>query len=222
MSMLVSLEDMKAYLGITPADTSYDDFLNLEIQIASEAIEGYCGRIFSEATYTQTFYKDERLRDRSPELPMYHFPVSVVHSVTEVTLANTLTAEEIRNNKKAGILKRLDSNGNRVDWYYSGEKTLEINYTAGYADIPVTIQSVVYSVVGDKYAKKSNGISVDFGSDVQSVSIPGVLNVSFDYTLQANDRSATYGMILGNYVNVLNKWCSERSLIGDIEVDYVE
>ncbi len=39
--MLVSLADMKTYLGI--GDASYDDFLTEQLVLFSSAIEGYCG-----------------------------------------------------------------------------------------------------------------------------------------------------------------------------------
>lgn len=219
--MLVSLDDMKTYLGIDLADTTYDAFLTQQILTVSEAVEGFCGRIFTEHSYVQTFYADERLQDRSPELLMFHFPVTTVSQVLEVDSATVLTPSEYRSHGKTGYLKRL-SDGLRSDWFANGEKTVEVSYIAGYATIPYTIQSVVYSIVGENYAKKSSGIGVDFGSDVQSVSIPGVLNVAFDYTLQANDRKSAFGMILGNYVNVLEPWSSERVLVGQIELDYVE
>jgi len=98
---------------------------------------------------------------------------------------------------------------------------LEVEYTAGYSDIPSVIEDVVFNVVEQRYNKKASGVALSFGNDVQRVSIPGVMSVDFDYTLQANERQSKYGMILGNYGNVLDPWRSERALIGEIKDNYV-
>ncbi len=47
------------------------------------------------------------------------------------------------------------------------------------------------------------------------------MSIDFDYTLQANERKTGFGMILGNYVNILDQYRSERPLIGAIKENYV-
>ena len=68
---LVSLADMKTFLGVVGVDD--DAFLTEQLNLLSETIESYCGRIFSRLSYTQTFYADEMDTPRR-ELFLYHYP----------------------------------------------------------------------------------------------------------------------------------------------------
>lgn len=229
MALLVSLSDMKDYLGIV--DNSYDTFLTNQITIVSDAIEGYCGRIFSSASYTQTFYGADFDRDlESRKLLAFHYPVTAVTEVKEIqsnsdgsTSETVIPATEYLVNEKTGKFFRTFKTGERRFWFgeYGANSRVEITYTAGYASTPTPIEDVVYNLVEQRYNKKVAGIDLGFGNDVQRVSIPGVMSIDFDYTLQQNERSSAFGMILGNYINVLDHYRSERSLIGEIKDNYV-
>lgn len=227
MTMLVTLDEMKTYLKIPLVDLNYDDFLNREIKVISDSIEGYCARKFLEATYSQTFYTDDHLNliDKK-EVHLYHYPVSLINEIKEVTVSAAGNTEDIitefRLHKPTARLQK-ECDGRRDIWFGCYDK-LEINYTSGYLveDIPTPIKEVVYALVSERYNKDQAGISANFGNDVQRVSIPGVMSLDFDYSLQANERDANYGMILGNYTNVLLTFRSERSLLGDIKEEYVE
>lgn len=220
--MLVTLDDMKNYLGIPLIDTTYDAFLTMQIQIISEAIESYCRRSFASATYTQTFYKEEML-ERSTildTLHLYQFPTTVITSVKEIvedTLEETLLSPTTYrvNNPVAWISKKGYEN------FFQNGDVVEVEYVAGFATIPFTIQNAVYSLVQERYNKKVNGIDLNFGSDVQSISIPGTISVAYDYSLQNNERKTAFGAILGSYVNTLDYFRSERALSGDLRLTYV-
>jgi hypothetical protein len=80
---------------------------------------------------------------------------------------------------------------------------------------------VELSIIEERYNKKKSGISLNFGSDVQRVSIAGTISVDFDYSLQSNERVSAYGTILGNYINVLDQYRSERVLTGSGMITYV-
>ena len=71
--------------------------------------------------------------------------------------------------------------------------------------------------VVDERNNKINNIAPNFGSNVQRLSIPGTMSIDFDYTLQANERSSSFGMFLGNYINVVDYYRSERVAIGQVE-----
>lgn len=219
--MLVSLENMKSYLGINPTDTTYDTFLTQQINVVSEAIEGYCGRRFKESSYTQTFYCDEQASNSPDKLVLFHYPITSITSIVPEKTGLPLDASQYRIQKKYGFASKVD-NGRKVAWFDDGSNNFIVVYSAGYAEVPYTIQQVVYNLVSEQYNKKTSGVSLDFGSDVQSVSIPGTFTITFDYTLQANDRTTKFGMIIGNYANVLDPWRSERPIIGAIEENYVE
>jgi hypothetical protein len=202
---------MKSYLGVTTTD--YDTFLAEQLGVISEAVENYCGRIFAEDTYTQTFYSDERT---APEkyLYLFHYPVS---SLTSVEINEVDISDRVRLQGKTGKIT-----SHPIPFFARYEEELVVVYTAGYSTIPLTIQSVVKSLVEERYNKKVAGLDLNFGRDVQSISIPGTINVAFDYTLQANDRKNAFGILLGDYTNVLDFYRSERVLVGEIGTNYVE
>lgn len=207
--MLVSLSDMKAYLGIPSGTTTYDTFLTQQLNVVSDAVEGYCGRKFEDATYTQTFYKEDYEQNKN-EILLYHYPVISIISIVDGDDPIT----EYKIHYPTGYLSRKDG------LFFND--TIEIEYTAGYATVPSTVLHVVYSVVEQNYNKKKSGVALSFGSDVQSISIPGTISVTFDYTLDSNQRKNAYGVILGSYANILDQFRSERTIIGSGKIAYVE
>ena len=211
MSMLVTLADMKTKLGIS--DTSQDTFLTEQITLISDTIEAFCRRKFGQANYTQTWYEQD-MKNKTNTLITYMFPII---SVTSVTIDDTtvLAPTDYRLHKPTGTFTPTDS---CLTW---ADKLVMV-YSAGYATIPSIIQEVVYSLVTERYNKKTAGIDLNFGSDIQRISIPGTMSIDFDYSLQNNERKTTFGVILGNYLNVLDYWRSERAIIGSGELKYVE
>lgn len=209
--MLVTLVEMKAFLG--EVTNTYDTFLTDNITLISEAVETYCGRAFAETTYTQTFYEEELLElPVGKELTLYHYPVSTVTTVILGT-PPTETVTDYRLIPKTGRLYRT------LGWMGVGE--IEVEYVAGFAAIPASIKNVVYNLVQERYAKQKSGIAINFGNNVQRVSIPGTISLDFDYTLQSNDRENAQGMFLGDYMNVLDMYRSERTVCGDVRNTYV-
>lgn len=215
--MLIALDDMKNYLGIPLLDTSNDAFLTLNIQVVSDAIEGYCKRKFASATYTQTFYKN-KFQSIPDSLPLYHYPLVSIASVVEKDedAEPGTPVTDYRYHNPTGILEknwgRFFANGNMV----------VAEYVAGYAVIPALIQSVTYSLVQERYNKRMSGVSLDFGSDVQRISVPGVISIDFDYSLNNNERKTHFGTILGSHINVLDSYASERHILGDVRLVYVQ
>lgn len=209
--MLVTLSAMKSFLGIS--GSTYDTFLTDQINLISEAVEGYCGRVFTQTTYTQTFYQDECTNDDTyQELLTYQFPIISITSVKE-GIPPTEAITEYRVNKDVGKLI------NTTGWFANGD--IEVVYSAGYATIPYVIQNVVFNLVAERYNKKVGGIDLSFGSNVQRVSIPGTIAIDFDYTLSTNERISKFGIFLGDYLNALDPYRTERVLVGDIRNHYV-
>ena len=180
--MLVDLNTMKDYLDIVSND--YDVFLTQQITLVSEAIEGYCGRKFEQANYVQTFYIQDYLNTPQKELYTFHYPIIGTPVVEDV---DDNPVDDFRVQKDLGLLILDD------DYFLRYTRQLvEVTYTAGYAVIPATIQSVVFDLVEARYNKKKSGVALNFGTDVQRVSIPGVISIDFDYTLTLNDRKNKY------------------------------
>jgi len=219
--MLVTLNEMKAYLGLSSTN-EFDAFLTTQITIVSDAIEQYCNRKFAQADYLQTFYREDFSQDDQLKIiPLAMYPVvdliEVVQKVNEADLIG-VEIEEYRVHKPTGILNKNNCSGS----FFSVGDILEVTYSAGYAEIPALVTSVVYAVVQERYNKKVNGIDLNFGSDIQRISIPGTIGIDFDYSLQNNERKTHFGSILGNHVNVLDAFRSEQAIMGSVRITYVD
>lgn len=203
--MLVTLAEMKSILGIS--DNTQDAWLTSQIQLISETVEAYCRRRFLEATYVQKFYNDEQIRT-SKTFNLMHYPVSAV-SLKEDGVVDT----DIRLVKSHGIVSCVGG-----AFFDSGQQEMEFTYTAGYpiTAMPAPLKSAIVGMVEERYNKKTSGVSLNFGSDVQRISVPGTLSIDFDYSLTTNERKNTFGTILGTYLNVLDYYRSERVVTGSI------
>lgn len=230
--MLVTLDDMKTYLKIPLVDTTYDDFLTREINIISTAGNNYCGRILEQGSYTETWYGQD-FPDTSyiPELFSFHYPVisitqiDIIERSQGVDSTTTLTADEYRLYKSKGKLKRVDADSySQKQWFSEASinnTRIEIQYDAGYAAVPMDIQGAVFEIVAQRYQKEKSDLGMDFGSNVQRVGIPGVMNIDFDYTLTKNERENAFGIFLGDHLNVFDFYRSERSSISQSVVESI-
>lgn len=207
--MLDTLSNVKTRLGIT--GSTYDTFLTQQITLISDAIEGYCRRKFLEADYEQTFYKGDYNPGTSMEL--FHYPVSAVTSIEEDAVV--LDSTKYRLHKPSGNIIRTDGT------FYCAEETV-VTYTAGVTTCPTPVLSVLDSLVQERYNKKTNGVDLNFGSDVQRISIPGAISIDFDFTLNNNDRKSAFGVILGSNLNILDNYRSDRAVVGNGKLLYVE
>lgn len=213
--MLGSVEEFCEWAGIDSESLTDEDaiFIETQLTLLDEAVRTYCRREFELKTYKQTFYSEDYYPER--ELQLYQYPVKELISVEEDSVALTEDQlEEIRLHKPTAILKR------RSGFHLAMET--EVTYSAGYEIIPPIIMNVIYSITQERYNKKKAGIQLSFGSDVQRVSIPGTISVDFDYSLQNNESTSRLGTILGSYVNQLNEYRSERTVIGSGKLQYVE
>ncbi len=212
---MIDLATMKAYLRIS--GSTYDSFLTEQEAVIADAVQNYTGRIFNSNSYVETYYKSDYTWGVEC-LRSYHYPLISVASVKEFDKAgNELYdySSEVRLQKPLGMV--IHSEG----FFIKGGDYIEISYTAGYATIPPVVKSVVLSLVEERYNKKVAGVSLNFGSDVQRVSIPGTISIDFDYSLNSNERTSAFGTILGNYGNSLDFYRSERAVIGSGTITYV-
>ncbi len=214
--MLVELETIKENLAIATADTSQDEFLTNQIILISDTIEAYCRRVFTPTTYIQTFYRSDN--PANSKLTMFHFPTISITSVLEDGVE--LDTADFRIQKIAGMLIKPCS------YFFCADETV-VTYVAGFGTleapaIPSMIQQAVISLVAERYNKKTSGVDLNFGSDVQRISIPGAISIDFDYSLSNNDRKTPFGLLLGSQLNVLDYFRSERSVIGSDTLTYLE
>lgn len=209
--MLVSLADMKTYLGIS--GTTYDNFLTEQLTLVSDAIEAYTKRKFAQATWEEVLYSSDYAFNG--KFKTYHFPIISVTSILDQDDVAIVGADDYRIHKPTGTITRKSG-------YFFGTEETKIRYVAGYATIPPLIQAAVKSLVSERYNKKVSGVDLNFGSDVQRISIPGAIAIDFDYSLQNNDRATAFGGILGSQLNNIDYFRSERALIGSTKLTYIE
>jgi hypothetical protein len=213
MELLQSLPEMKSYLEIDSSDTTYDNFLLDQGEVISSAIETYCKRNFKKKTYTQEFYKDELFDSRGGrigEVLLYHYPVINVNSVLEGTEA----VSDYRVVKSSGVLRKKEG-------LFLNNDVLTVEYIAGYTRLPALVREVFYSLLSERYNKKVAGVDLNFGKNVQRVSIPGTISIDYDYTLDTNNRNTPLGIIVGDTANVLDQFVSERAVMGSLREGYV-
>lgn len=217
--MLVTLNEMKSYLGLSNTN-EWDVFLTTQLEIVSAAVEGYCNRKFQLGSYTETYYIEDFPDDIDyKEMMLSVYPVVSIEAIRqyedeEDTVGELIT--DYRVHKETGIIKR-----NKGSRFFYEKDILEVEYTAGYSTIPVLVTSVIYSIVQERFNKKVNGIDLNFGSDIQRISIPGTIGIDFDYSLQNNERKTHFGSILGNHVNVLDYFRGEKAVMGNLRLNYV-
>lgn len=208
--MLDILTNVKSRLGITTAQ--YDTFLTQQIALVSEVIEQYLGRKILTASYTQHFYcTDYR---KSPLMQLLCYPVKSISSITEDGVV--LDPSCYRLHKPTGSVLRTDHRG-----FFWAEETV-VAYSAGLDSCPTPILSVLDSIVQERYNKQVSGIDLNYGNDVQRIAIPGALQIEYDTSAQHNGSATAFGTILGSQTNVLDPYRSERAILGDSKLIYID
>lgn len=171
---LTVLATVKAECGITT--TTEDANIETWIDQASSACSAYCNRVFGKETVTETFrnrfsYLD-RNANRADTILLSRNPVTVIVSVTQ---DNTVLTENVdfEVDYTEGIMYRLDSNQNSVQWSFS---KLVVNYTAGWDLLGTLPDSIERACISHVKALRS---SADRDPNVKQESIPGVLETSY-------------------------------------------
>jgi hypothetical protein len=72
---LLSLDELKILLGVSAADTSEDDQLNMWIEQYSDVIATMCNRVFAKEKVSETWRGDSMPFD-CPRLFLTHYPVA--------------------------------------------------------------------------------------------------------------------------------------------------
>lgn len=206
---LVSLSEMKDYVGIASGDTSQDVFLQAQLDLISDAIEGYCRRRFVKTTWSEMFYKRSA---ESRVLSLFHYPV-----IDIVSIAGFADYSQYRLHKPTGRLEPKCGIG-----LWSDLDEIEIIYTAGFETVPSPIRAACLSLVQERYNKKKSGVDLNFGSDVQRVSIPGTISIDFDYSLDNNSANVKFGSILGSQQNIIGPYASDRAIVMTDRLAYIE
>lgn len=214
--MLYTVDEIKEDLGITSG--MYDDFLEAQLELVSDVVEAYCRRKFSLATYVQTIYLEDMEGRATKSIPLFHYPLISITSITEKynSSGTPIAISDYRFHTPTALISK-----NMGCSFFRNGNILEVVYTAGYAAVPRPIIHVVRSIVQERYNKKVNGIDLNFGSDIQRINVPGVIGIDFDYSLSGNERKTPFGSMLGNHINMLDAYRSERTVVGSGSLAYV-
>lgn len=223
--MLATLSEVKDFLGET--GNSYDSFLEFQIELISETISQYCRRVFEATDWIQTLEHRDFEKYNRNQIMLFHYPAIAVTGFDDVYEGSPSEVRSpitgYRLHKPTATIE--GGGGYNYGFAWSGwgsSNKIEIKYRAGYETIPAPIRHVIYSLIQEKYNRKKSGVDLNFGSDVQRINIPGVIGVDYDYSLQTNETENAFGQILGNYINVLSTYRSERAVIGSVRREYVE
>ena len=142
---LTSLENVKEWLGLDPANTSDDDLLTRLITAASGFMQRYCNRQFASQAWTE-------IRDGVGNVRMAfaNYPVTAVASVT-------VSGETIPASSGAGTFGYLFTDtmlilqGRR---FRRGFANVELSYTAGFDPIPEEIEQACIELIAFRYREK--------------------------------------------------------------------
>lgn len=134
--MILTLAELKKFLGMLSTDTANDDKLNKILKGAYKDAEGYCHTIFDNADYTQYISFNE---DRIKRIYTKYIPIV---SVDSLTINNTVLTEDTDfylDNKDKGVIDLVSIRN------LTGIRSAKIVYNAGYtaltfpADLEVAI-----------------------------------------------------------------------------------
>lgn len=164
---LTTVANVKEYLGI--AGTSEDALLNRLKDWATDLIHSYCGRIFTEASYDESYDGDG-----TEGLLVNQYPVSTV-TLLEVSGA-LKDASSYALYGQLGLLKL------KSEKFPRGKNNVRLQYTAGYTVIPKDLEQAAIELVAIKYYDRGrNRLGVDAKDGVSYVShLPEEIRVVLD------------------------------------------
>jgi hypothetical protein len=173
--MLISLEEIKAYLGIDPGDTSNDAYLTAQILASTAMVERYCGREFEQIATEQLIYNPRRT------LNLTRFPLVSLEAITgEYT---TISIDNYKLDKLNGRLLPTHLVG------YYGDCWINIEYTGGYLpeELPADLKSVLMDLVASRYYNQG----VDISKPVKSEKVDGIGSTT--YAVDGNGSTGGFG-----------------------------
>jgi hypothetical protein len=126
--------------GLPGIGTYTNDQISAAINAATAAINNYCNRVLTSATYTGEIY-DGNDRDY---LYLRQYPITAVASITLDDTALTVTTDY-----------EIDTQAlYREDYWTAGRRNIVVTYTAGYTTIPEDLVMAVTHIVADMLASE--------------------------------------------------------------------
>lgn len=192
MASLPTLAEIKAALGIDPADDTKDAAIERTLEAAIDIIETYCGRGFA---YKAEVEEHDPITSRDRWLFLFRFPVEAVTSVRAEGSVYPVSSYAIY--KKSGLLQWLQhyTFGASPCSPCSADKSITIEYTGGYKDDawPAGLVDVIESFFYVKWRSRGSG-------DIASAAPSGAVKSS-----TVDGLAITYADALGSASAVLEQ-----------------
>lgn len=166
---LTTLDTVKAELGVT--DNAQDDFLQMKIRQASDAIASSCNRDFAQETLEDYFALDLTCRNGDP-LILSRVPVTSVVSVLDGT--SPISASDYEFDEQTGMLWRMTSNI-RSNWNWFGGRIV-VRFIGGFEllpTLPFDLEQACISLVRTSWFSRTRDPAV------RSESVPDVVAYSY-------------------------------------------
>lgn len=154
MADLIELSDYKEYKQIT--SSTRDGKIQKLITQVSALIENYCGRKFFE--YASSPGVTEWFDSNTDKVYLKHFPVIAVNSVN-ISVDGGLTQTALTENDVNGggffadlengvvMTQKIGDKFQASGYYNTAYRSLEINYYAGYVDLPEDLKLAVLDTI---------------------------------------------------------------------------
>ena len=166
--MLVTLEQIKTYLGITGTD--HDDTLTYLGGVVTAVVQKETGRVLEPTDFTDTFIRQQRIW-------LQEYPL--------------IQIDEIRANGDVWDPDRVFADPNVGHLFYqTGSfksddfpriETLEIDYRAGYDPLPMDLEIIVLDSVEMLFNQKQNG-DAGLGAGIDSVNLFDMGSIKLTHT----------------------------------------
>ena len=148
---LITLAFAKEYIGISV--TTYDSLLSDLIAEASLIVNEYCNRTFTLTTYSE--YYD--IFQPSYGLILKKIPITAISTI--VLNPNTVYSETVQGSQyiysSYGEVQLLPTSTSTAI-FPTGFRSVQANYTAGFATIPISIQGATAEMVKNLYYLSTN------------------------------------------------------------------
>jgi hypothetical protein len=150
---LVTLSDLKTYLGYDAGDLDDDEILGHMLQIVREQFDEYCDRTLLAADHTE-YYSGDGART----LVLANYPVNSTRSEIAVYVdqdqefgADTqLDEDDIAIDSSAGILHYVGGSWPR------GDRNIKVVYNAGHETVPYDLKGITYTAVSRMWKQRQD------------------------------------------------------------------
>ena len=165
MATLITLQDYKAYAGISNSNS--DAKLTITLDLVEEFVETYCGRKFLSGTYT------EQLSSEASTLFPRNLPITSVTGLSYIDtskVSQSIDAADYIVYSEEGIVEIFDHNALSVA---SILRPFSITYVGGFTSTPAALKLALMDLVTyydkQQYINKTTSVNVNvLGQDDES------------------------------------------------------